>query len=166
MNMCNRPATSQKIVVENPRLFPQATSGKRSMLLSYKWMWSPRFFFPLYHKLSGRKSESLRLLTCQEMLHVPAGGVIIDGHSLEQGLILNLVSIWLVLLKKLLKKNLWTLNYFCIGGKDWAISGFSSSQFPKSWCHLLSESVPREWLWHTSDTQMFSMCAAVPNHSP
>lgn len=67
--------------------------------------------------------------------------------------------------ERALKKNLWTLNFFCISGKDWAISGFSSSQFPKSWCHLLSKSVPREWLWHNSDAQMFSMCAELLHSS-
>lgn len=57
------------------------------------------------------------------------------------------------------------LDYFCISGKDWAISGFSSSQFPKSWCHQLSKSVPREWLWHASDTQIFSMFAELLSSS-
>lgn len=100
-------------------------------------------------------------MTCQEMLHVPVAGVIYE-HSLEQSLILNF---FLGTAVKALKKNLWAwiISASVVRTELSLVSALS--QFPKSWCHQLSKSVPREWFWHTSGTQIFSMCAELLHSS-
>lgn len=163
MNMYNRPVTSQKIVVENPRLFPQATSGKRSRFLSYK------IFFP---PISQTQWQEKWIPEAPDMPRDAACGWgnnswALSGAGLDPQ---YLISIWLVLLKKLLKKfcELWIISASVVRTELSLVSVHPN--FPKadvtcfqnlfleSGCDIL------QMLKYSPCVQ--SSYTAVPNHSP